>query len=125
MVLPPDPVARATLLEEGLPKEALLELQKNLGLPQTTLARLLRTTPRTLQRQGARLSPELSDRLYRLYRLYERALLFHGDPERARRFLLTPNPALGGKRPLDLAVNEAGLEATLDLLDNLEEGVYL
>ncbi|WP_234508170.1 MULTISPECIES: antitoxin Xre-like helix-turn-helix domain-containing protein [Thermus] len=118
-------MARATLLEEGLPKEALLELQKNLGLPQTTLARLLRTTPRTLQRQGARLSPELSDRLYRLYRLYERALLFHGDPERARRFLLTPNPALGGKRPLDLAVNEAGLEATLDLLDNLEEGVYL
>lgn len=44
---------------------------------------------------------------------------------RARRFLRTPNPALGGRSPLEISVNEAGLEAAFDLSDNLEEGVYL
>lgn len=125
MLLSQDPVARALALEEGLPRQVLLELQESLGVTQGELARLLRTTPRTLQRQGERLSPELSDRLYRLYRLFERTVLFHGDASRARRFLRTPNPALGGKSPLELSVNEAGLEAVFDLLDNLEEGVYL
>ncbi|MFN4073482.1 MAG: antitoxin Xre-like helix-turn-helix domain-containing protein [Thermus sp.] len=125
MMLSQDPVARALALEEGLPKGALVELQKTLGLSQGEMAQLLHTTPRTLQRQGERLSPELSDRLYRLYRLFERAVLFHGDASRALRFLRTPNPALGGRSPLELSRNEAGLEAVFDLLDNLEEGVYL
>ncbi len=125
VTLPPDPLARADLLAQGLPREVLAGVQEALGLTQGELARLLRVTPRTLQRQGERLTPELSDRLYRLLRLYERALLFHGDRERAVRFLRSPNPALGGRRPLDLAGNEAGFEAVLDLLDSLEEGVYL
>ncbi|MFD3006601.1 MULTISPECIES: antitoxin Xre/MbcA/ParS toxin-binding domain-containing protein [Thermus] len=125
MTLPATPLARAELVAQGLPREALEEVRRSLELTQGELAQALRTTPRTLQRQGPRLTPELSDRLYRLYRLWERALLFHGDEARARRFLKAPNPALGGRRPLDLAGNEAGLEAVLDLLDNLEEGVYL
>ena len=77
------------------------------------------------RRDAGRLTPEESDRLVRLARLWSAALGLHdGDGDAARRWLRSPRPALDGRSPLDYAVTEVGAREVEDLIGRLEHGVF-
>lgn len=101
-------MGRSGSLRIRLPREAkerLAEAAKALGLPLCTL----------IQAVG--------EERFRL--LWEEALRFHEDEVRAMGFLARPNPALGGRTPLEVASSDEGLEEVLRVVQNLEEGVFL
>jgi putative toxin-antitoxin system antitoxin component (TIGR02293 family) len=92
-------------------------LGRIIGLPSSTLAR---------RRRSKRLSPDESDRLYRVASAYRNALqLFEGDRTAARRWLNEPAKALGGSSPIDYLDTEAGTEAVHDFILRLEHGVII
>lgn len=98
------------------------------GLTQKALAERIGLSPRTLQRmlkERTRLSPEESDRLYRIQKVGSAALaLFKGDLAAMQRWLKTPLPALSGESPLAYSDTEPGAQLVLDLIDRLEHGVF-
>ena len=63
--------------------------------------------------------------LLRASRVFGRALeLFEGDDAAARRWLSSPQRALGGSKPLSLAGTEVGTGLVEDLIGRLEHGVF-
>lgn len=82
---------------------------------------------RTLQRKQKareRLSVSESDRLARLARIAVRAAEALGSQEKANRWLVTPNRAMGGQRPLDLVHTDTGSVLVEDVLGRIEHGVF-
>lgn len=123
---PADAIAR---VERGLSPAAADRLADRLGLSLAELARAAGASPRTLarRRQTGRLAPAESDRLYRLARLFERAVdTFGGDAgaeEDARRWFHLPQWALGEATPLDYAHTDPGAREVEALLDRIDHGV--
>ena len=119
----------ATLLEriaEGLSFSAWERFVKATALPKDLATSVIQITPRTLSRRKAegRLHPDESDRLIRTARVFARALvLFEGDAESARRWLLSAQPALGGATPLEYATTEVGSREVEALIGRLEHGI--
>jgi putative toxin-antitoxin system antitoxin component (TIGR02293 family) len=57
-------------------------------------------------------------------RLFVRAAEILGSKDRARQWLMNPQRALGGQKPLDYADTEPGAEEVMNLLGRLEQGVF-
>src|SRR4051794_17916253 len=78
----PDFAALTIAVLAGLPIKRLDEFQRRSGLPWDALSRVLHLPPRTLarRRKAGRLSPAESDRLVRIFQLFERTVtLLDGD----------------------------------------------
>jgi putative toxin-antitoxin system antitoxin component (TIGR02293 family) len=111
----------ADLVRLGLSSDAVLRLRLTSGLP---LARIKQAAGISARSRSRRLSPEESERLLRVSRVFERATgLFDGDPADARRWLETPLPVLGGRRPLDMAMTEPGARGVEDLIGRIGHGI--
>ena len=125
-----DPMDTARLVErveEGLSFGALERLRQNMGLSMDEMAGLVQIRPRTLDRRKKEgwLRPEESDRLLRASRVFGRAIaLFEGDGEGALGWLSTPQMALGGAVPLEMARTEIGAREVEGLIGRLEHGVF-
>jgi putative toxin-antitoxin system antitoxin component (TIGR02293 family) len=123
---PADVVRR---VESGFSLASLARIRDYSGLDERELSSLIAASPRTLARrkQAGRLGPAESDRLYRLARLFERAVdVFGGDElaiEEARQWLRTPQWALGDRAPLDYARTETGAHEVEALLGRIDYGV--
>jgi putative toxin-antitoxin system antitoxin component (TIGR02293 family) len=119
----------ATLLErigQGLSFSALERFVRATALPKDLATSAIQLTPRTLSRRKAegRLHPDESDRLLRIARIFARALvLFEGDADSARRWLISAQPALGGATPLEYAATDVGSREVEALIGRLEHGV--
>lgn len=114
-------------LKRGLPASAFDRLKDELGLAAETLADITGVSTRTLARRKQRaepLAPATSERLLRIARLYEIATDVLGGEAEARRWLKTPNVALGGQTPLDYSDTEPGAREVEDLLGRLAHGVF-
>ena len=125
---PADVVAR---VERGLSLAAADRLADRLALSPVELATAAGASPRTLarRRQTGRLAPAESDRLYRLARLFERAVeTFDTTGDRAaaeddaRRWFHLPQWGLGGATPLDYARTDPGAHEVEALLDRIDYG---
>jgi len=124
---PADNAALVAWVEEGLPYRALERLRSNIGLSREALADLVQIKPRTLDRrkEGGRLRPEESDRLLRAARVFGGTIaLFEGDADAARTWLSSPQRALGGAVPLEMARTEVGAREVESLVGRLEHGVF-
>jgi putative toxin-antitoxin system antitoxin component (TIGR02293 family) len=113
-------------IRQGLPVDVIDRLTEELGVSQQTLLKIISLPPATLARRRAqdRLTPQESDRVYRVATAYRAALqLFEGDAEAARRWLNEPAKALGGNTPLQHLDTGAGADAVQDLIGRLEHGV--
>ena len=112
-------------VEQGLSAQALHRLMDALDIDVEAAAALVGASPRTLarRRKSGRLTPEESDRLYRLARLFERAVEVLGTGAEARAWLKAPQWGLGGAVPLDYAKTEPGARAVETLLDRIDYGV--
>jgi len=110
------------VVEGGLTVEALERtVRRVLGEGRAATELKHRIVPKTtLQRRQGRLSFEESERLERLARLAALAEEVWEDPGLAREFLASPQPQLGGERPVDLARSDLGTREVEDLLFKLE-----
>jgi putative toxin-antitoxin system antitoxin component (TIGR02293 family) len=70
------------------------------------------------------LTPEQSDRLARVLRIFARAQEALGDLDRASRWLHKENRALQGRRPVELLGSDAGTRAVEKVLGRIEHGVF-
>jgi putative toxin-antitoxin system antitoxin component (TIGR02293 family) len=114
-------------IRRGLAITHLERFRANFQLDTDTLAHLLRMTHRTLARRKSqkRLTPQESDRLLAVARLFARALdLFEGDSAAAQRWMRRPQPSLAGMTPLEAAGTEIGTAEVERLIARLEEGVF-
>ena len=126
---PADVVAR---VERGFSPAAADRLADRLALSPTELAAAAGASPRTLarRRQSGRLGAAESDRLYRLARLFERAVeTFDTTDDRtaaendARRWFHLPQWGLGGATPLAYARTDPGAREVEALLTRIDHGV--
>lgn len=114
-------------MEQGLPYSAFERLSANLAMTAGDLAAALRIPARTLarRRESGTFSPEESDRIVRLSRLFANAVdVFDGDPERAAIWFGRPVPALGHVRPIDLAATDVGSREIETTLGRIEWGIF-
>jgi putative toxin-antitoxin system antitoxin component (TIGR02293 family) len=121
-----EPLRIVASVRKGLPYSALLRLQRNTGLSASVLAEVAQIPARTLARrkQLGKLDPDESDRLVRVARVFGRAFeLFEGDVRIARDWLSTPQIALGGRAPLELAKTDVGAREVENLVGRLEHGI--
>jgi putative toxin-antitoxin system antitoxin component (TIGR02293 family) len=121
-----EPLALYRQVRKGLAYSAFSRFQRNTGLSAGALSRLIQIPARTLTRRKSegKLAPEESDRLVRAARVFGRAMeLFEGDGDAARGWLTTPQPALGGLIPLELAGTEVGVTEVEGLIGRLEYGI--
>jgi putative toxin-antitoxin system antitoxin component (TIGR02293 family) len=113
-------------LQKGLAYSAFERFQRNTGLSAASLAELIQLPPRTLARRkdAGRLEPDESDRLFRVARVFGRALeLFEADPEAARHWLSSKQPLLGNLAPLELAGTDVGALEVEHLIGRLVHGI--
>src|SRR5215212_1516902 len=114
-------------VEEGLSYSSLERLRQNTALSREEMSELVQIRPRTLDRRKkeGRLHPDESDRLLRTSRVFGGAItLFEGDIESALSWLSSPQRALGGAVPLEMARTEIGAREIEDLIGRLEHGVF-
>lgn len=113
------------LVERGLPKSSLPRVFRTLDLPSRETARWMDgVVPQaTFKRRKDLLRPDESERTERIARVIATAEYVWDDREEARRFLLTPHPALSGSAPLAVARGELGARAVEDLLWKLFYGI--
>lgn len=114
-------------VEKGLSFATVESLREQMQLTTNQMSELLDIKLRTLLRrkEEGRLLPAESDRVLRASRLFTRATdLFDGDADAARRWLLTPQRALGGALPLTIARTEIGAREVEQIIGRLEQGVF-
>ncbi len=115
------------MTRQGFPVGVIDRLVEELAVSQQVLLRTIALSSATLTRRRAankRLSPQESDRVYRIAAAYLSALrLFEGDADAARRWFTEPAKALGGNTPLEHLDTEAGADEVQDLIGRLEHGV--
>jgi putative toxin-antitoxin system antitoxin component (TIGR02293 family) len=115
------------LTREGLPVAAFLELSERLGVDKKRLAAILGISERTLSRRLAsdqRLTRDESDRTMRLARIFAKAEDTFGRPEKAARWMQTPNLALGDEVPLELLDTDAGARTVEEVLYRIDYGMF-
>jgi len=117
----------ARLIREGLPATSVTMLAQKLAIGNAVLLEKLGIPQRTMTRrlsQHGRLTAAESDRAARLARVFANAVEMIGEEERAVQWLLTPNRALDGQRPLDQLDTDVGAREVEDLLGRIAYGVY-
>jgi putative toxin-antitoxin system antitoxin component (TIGR02293 family) len=115
------------LVRAGFPYKRLATFQKATKLPWADVSRFVAIPTRTLTRRQSegKLQPDESDRVWRAVTIFDKAVeLFEGDDAAARKWLQSPQPALGGETPLDFASTEVGAREVEHLIGRLEHGVF-
>lgn len=83
---------------------------------------------RTWARRIAKAEPltaDETDKALRLTRIGEQADRVFGDPEKAKRWLRKPSPALAGQTPIALLKTETGAQAVGELLGQIAHGMFV
>ena len=114
-------------IQSGLPGACAFAFKEALGLTNRELALVLGMSARTLARLDpakSRLDSVSGDRLVRSARLFAIATEVLEEAQAAARWLKSPQRALGGAVPLDLAQTDVGSRAVEALLGRMEHGVY-
>lgn len=113
-------------IKRGLSMSSFYELSSELEVQPARLMTVLNIAPRTMVRRKkeGRLEKDESERLYRVGRLFARAVQALGSKEAARTWMKTPKKALGNEVPLEYADTEIGAREIDDLLGRLEHGVF-
>lgn len=129
-VVKPDPFPAESLLkifESGLSGQLFLYLCKLLGIPEKKLAEIISLPQTTLIKRKKRgyFSPMESERLYRIFRLFKKAVeVFDDNPAYAREWLKSAAYGLDGAIPLEFAKSEIGAREVETLLIRIDEGVF-
>jgi putative toxin-antitoxin system antitoxin component (TIGR02293 family) len=121
----PDEILQRAV-RKGLPYASVKALLKQLDVPQAELAGVLGIPTRTMARRQTthHLRPDESDRLYRVARAVAFAKAVLGDLSKSRRWLMTPNRALGNETPMSLLDTDIGSRRVEEVLERINYGVF-
>ena len=121
-----DPQRMIERIRAGLPYKALESLAASLKLSNDEISRMFLIPARTLARRkrNHRLSAEESDRVYRVARVFSRAVELLGDEGEAAQWLRAPHVALGMLAPMSLLDTDAGTRQVDEILGRIEYGMY-
>jgi putative toxin-antitoxin system antitoxin component (TIGR02293 family) len=114
-------------VKEGVPYTVYTKLAAASGLESRELARYVAISSATLRRRAnaGRFRLDEGDRLYRFAVVFKSAIeLCEGDQDLARRWILNPVRGLNGRRPVEMVTTTVGTKAVLDLVGQLEHGVF-
>jgi putative toxin-antitoxin system antitoxin component (TIGR02293 family) len=113
-------------VRRGLPFSAFVALTKQLEISPHHFTAVFGIPPRTVARRKEKrhLSPQESDRLYRVARAVSQAVEVLGSIDQARVWLKTPIRALGCEMPLDLLDTEIGTRQVEEVLLRLNYGIF-
>ena len=114
------------LTREGIPRKTINALADSLHLSVIELAKYLHVSERTLQRYTPEklLSPELSDRVLQIAKVYARSVDVFESSDTASQWLKQPSVALGHVAPIEFLDTFSGVEIVLDELTRIEYGVF-
>ncbi len=116
-----------SLIRQGLSVVSLIKVAEYCDISEAQIALLLATSERTISRRKKDNKPldiAESDRLYRLGRIFTRALEIFEDIQKARKWLKESNRALAGATPLELLDTDLGTQKVDELLNRIEYGFY-
>ncbi len=115
----------ADRVRKGLPFAALVAVMKEYGISRDVLCTILHLSARNFLRrkEQKRLSPDESDRLYRLARVISHANRVFEDPEESADWIHSPNVALGKQQPLTLLDTDIGVQQVDQVLGRIEHGI--
>lgn len=122
-----DPSSLILRMRSGTPARTVPETAGRIGISNERLYEVLRLPSSTIKARISKdqaLAPAEQDRLYRVERVFGRAVQVLEDEEAARKWINRENRSLGGESPLALLDTEAGYELVLDTLARIEYGVY-
>ncbi len=112
-------------IRNGLPCGGIEALSSKLKLTINELSEYLHVSAKTLQRhKGKLLSPNVSDRLFRIAQVYARCEEVFGNEEAAALWLKEPIGALNGEKPINYLDTSMGTEIVMTILGRIEYGVY-
>jgi len=116
------------LIQRGLPSQSVFYLQKLMALSDDEYSSTLGVSTKTLARYRnaprQHMDSNVSDRLFRIARLFKLAEEVLEDKEAANRWLHRPQSGLSERTPLELMKNEAGAREVEELLYRIEYGIY-
>lgn len=113
-------------LEAGLDTATVKFLAQHLDVPMKDVLDMTDIKSSTFHgrsKRGEPLSPEESERVYRLAKITEAAERYFQDRAAARRWLANPKVALGGDSPLNFARTAEGADYVVNLLGRMAHGV--
>ncbi len=115
----------ADRVREGLPFAALVAVMEDYGVSRDVLCNILHLSARNFLRrkEQKRLSPDESDRLYRLARVIAHANRVFEDPDESADWIHTPNTSLGKQQPLTLLDTDIGVQQVDQVLGRIEHGI--
>lgn len=115
----------AKMVREGLSPVVIGNLSEQLDMSTARTLRVVNLSKQTFARRqkAGKLTPEESDRVWRVADLVARANRLLGDEEAAAEWLRTPAPALDGETPLERATTEIGARDVEHLIGRLEHGI--
>jgi putative toxin-antitoxin system antitoxin component (TIGR02293 family) len=110
----------------GLPMEGIAAFLDKTNVSRNQLSHILHISTRQLSRYVTtdRLSPEQSNFLYELARIYTKTVDVLGDQPAAEHWLNRKQIALGERSPLDILDTAEGVRLVDDLLAQIEYGFY-
>lgn len=111
----------------GLPASTVTMLAESLSLQRAQVANRLNIPARTLSRRLAtksRLTQDESDRTMRMARVVALANEVLGAEDKASRWMVAPNRALGGQKPFDQLDTELGVRSVEEILQRIAYGMY-
>lgn len=113
------------LARQGIQKNAVMNIARELALTTPELLNLLHVSERTWQRYtDTRLLPQdMTERALQLASLYERGIETFGNVDKFKGWMQHPNPVFGGIKPVDLLDSLYGFRAIEDELIRIEHGV--
>src|SRR5262245_33273324 len=119
------PAELSAEIRAGLPYASLESVMAKFDLRREEVSSALHLPPRTFARRKLerRLSPDESDRLFRLVRIAAQAVQVLGSEERASLWLRRPNRALGGEPPIAMLDTDLGARQVEEVLGRVEHGV--
>ncbi len=107
----------AEAVESGLPKQSLERVVERAGVEGPARSKLMhRVVPAATYKRRHRLKLVESEKTERLARVIALAELLWDDEDEAKRFLGTPHPELGRKKPIEVALTELGARQVEDVV---------
>lgn len=107
----------AEAVESGLPKQSLERVVERSGFEGPARLKLMhRVVPAATYKRRHRLKLVEGEKTERLARVIALAELLWDDEAETKRFLATPHPELGSKKPIEAALTELGARQVEDVV---------
>lgn len=122
----PDSMQVINLIREGVSGDSIIRLAELINIPKNDVYNLLNLKARTAQRQVSKnLDADKSGHLMQITKILQRCVEVFEDLEKAKRWLKSPNYALGNQIPLNLLDTTEGIELVGDTLTRIEYGAFV